>query len=60
MPHQQQLRLDDCTDGLRELRLPLDEMAADHNSGTLGVGAGFCGDKLRELPYDEGLGRRFV
>jgi hypothetical protein len=56
LPHQQQLQLDDRADGLRELRLPFDEMAADDNPRTLDIGDGFCGDELRELPYDQGVG----
>jgi hypothetical protein len=60
LPHQQQLQSSDCADGLRELRMPFDEMAADHYPGTLDVGAGFCRYELLEMPYDQGLGLRFV
>ena len=34
-------------------------MAADHDPGTLDIGARFCGDELRHMPYHARLGFRF-
>jgi len=36
-----------------------DEVATDHHTGTLDIGARFCTDELRDLPYHERLGLRF-
>jgi hypothetical protein len=60
VPYQQQLQPADCADGMRNVRLPHDDVAADKQSGALDGRAGICADELLELPHDEGVGCSFV
>src|SRR6267143_495050 len=42
LPCQQQLHFDDCADGVRELRMPFDEMATDDDPGHSTSGPAFA------------------
>jgi hypothetical protein len=60
LPHQQQLQPANCADGLRDIGMPLNDVAANDDAGALDVWPEFRDGKLRKLPYDRGMGRRFV
>ena len=60
VPHQQQLRVDDCANRLRKFAMPFDHLAANNHAGALHIGIGICGGKLRHLPHDNGMGRGVV
>jgi len=52
VPHQQQLFFDDRSDGLRELAMPFDDLAANQYTGPLDFRSRFCGGELCYLPHD--------
>lgn len=53
LPYQQQLQPCDCADGLRQLRLPLDDMAADEQSSAPIGGGTFRGGQLLYMPQHD-------
>jgi hypothetical protein len=50
VPHQQQLHAEHSADGLRELRMPLDDMATDEQSNALDGGLSVCDGELLDVP----------
>lgn len=60
LPHQQQLQPADCADGLRDIGMPLNDVAANDDAGALDVWPQLRCGKLRKLSYDGGMGFRFV
>ena len=58
LPYQQQLHADDCTDRLRQLRMPFDDLAADQQSDTRVSGSALCRSELHDMPQHHHLDHR--